>query len=198
MILRKELPYRAIGKDGDYVGETKKSRQRRLREGWFDQYAPENLGGIDIGCGIDCLNQSFMRWDAIYGDGDATYMDNVPDNSFFTVYASHILEHLEDPIEAVRNWWRILKTGGHLIVVVPHRDLYERKQTLPSLWNSDHKWLWLPEISDPPHTLSLKEVVSTATKRNDFLIRVLDEGYRDRGVDKQPLGEYSIEVIIKK
>lgn len=198
MTLRKDLSYGGVGKEGNYAGETAKAHFRRLREGWYERYAPADKPGIDIGCGIDPLNNTFHKWDAVYGDGDATYMDGVPDATYHTVYASHVLEHLQDPVEAVRNWWRILQPGGHLIICVPHRDLYENKKELPSNWNSDHKWFWLPQEFDPPHTLSLAHVVGRGTDRDTVLIRVLDEGHKSSGLDEHPGGEYSIEAIVRK
>jgi SAM-dependent methyltransferase len=197
-MLRKDRTYGGVGKDGNYAGETEKSRLRRIKEGWFHKYAPPDQPGIDIGCGIDPLNDTFSLWDGIYGDGDATFMDGIPDETFHTVYASHILEHLADPVEAVRNWWRILKPGGHLIILVPHRDLYEKRKELPSIWNSDHKWFWLPSEMEPPHTLSLAHVIGSGTGKDLIWIRVLDEGYVDNGSDTQPGGEYSIEGIVQK
>src|SRR3546814_12230808 len=41
--------------------------------------------------------------------------------------------------EGLRNWFRILKPGGHLIVTVPDEDLYEQG-IFPSAYNPDHKW----------------------------------------------------------
>ena len=55
-----------------FNGETSKAHDRRLKEGWFDKYAPPDRIGLDIGCGRDCLNKTFRRWDKIFGDGDAT------------------------------------------------------------------------------------------------------------------------------
>src|SRR5690348_8692983 len=125
--------------------ETKKAHNRRLREGWFEKYAPETHSGIDIGCQRDMIHESFRPWDLIFGDGDATHMADVADDTYHTVYASHVLEHLADPDTAVLNWYRITKPGGHLIVIVPHRDLYEKKDDLPSRWNGDHRWFFLPD-----------------------------------------------------
>lgn len=170
-------------------GETSKAFDRRIREGWFAKYAPDNQTGIDIGCQHDPLNHTFRRWDLIFGDGDATYMAGVPDETFHTVYVSHVLEHLNDPVEAVRNWWRILKPGGHLIVIVPHRDLYERKTELPSKWNHDHKRFYLPE--------DLASVIGQAIP-SIIQLRVLSDGWIDLPNDQHPVGEYSIEAIMKK
>jgi SAM-dependent methyltransferase len=183
------------------MGETAKAYPRRVREGWFEKYVQDP--GIDIGCQRDPLNHTFRRWDVIFGDGDATLMDGVPDETFATVYASHVLEHLDDPVSAIRNWWRILAPGGHLIVVVPHRDLYEGKTELPSRWNHEHKIFWIPHGSLPPHTLGLFQVLGEAigvnTARSSLVgeVRVCDEGWAMEP-GRHAVGEYSIEAILRK
>lgn len=183
------------------MAETSKARARRDREGWFDRYAPARLSGIDIGCQADFLNATFRRWDTIYGDGDATLMEGVPDGVFQTVYASHLLEHLDDPRTALRNWWRILRPTGHLIVCVPHRDLYEKRTHLPSRWNGDHKTYWLPDFAapeDPPHTRGLRQAIGEAIPDGEVVcVKVLDEGYDPNG-DGHAVGEYSIEAVVRK
>jgi SAM-dependent methyltransferase len=183
-----------------YTGETSKSRNRRLKEGWFERFAPQDRLGIDIGAQSDPLNHTFRRFDFVYGDGDATDMIGIPENTFWTVYASHVLEHLKFPQKALRRWYEILKPGGHLIVLVPHRDLYERKRFPPSNWNAEHTYFWLPDAEDPPSTKSLKKEVLTAIPNPDIVqFRVLDDGY-DHSIpaDEHPIGEFSIECIVRK
>ena len=184
-------------------GETWKARQRRLATGWFDQYAPGNKSGIDIGCQKDFLNHTFRRWDLIYGDPDATFMEGVPDEAFFTVYASHVLEHLDDPVTAVRNWYRITEKGGHLIILVPHRDMYEKKESPPSQWNHEHKWFFLPQLPGvtplPPGVLALHAVIQEAIPDPEIVsYEVLSEGYVETPPNYHACGEYSIEAIIRK
>lgn len=181
------------------LGETQKSYERRVREGWFEKYAPEDKPGIDIGCQFDPLNQTFRRWDILFGDNDATFMEGVNDNTFHTVYASHVLEHLYNPVAAIQNWFRILKPGGHLIINVPHRDLYEKNLDLPSRWNPAHKFYYLPEKSEAPCTISLKDIVTRAVPDAEVvLLRVLDEGYNGGKPEDHPEGEFSIELIVRK
>jgi len=102
--------------------------------------------GVDIGGAPDPLTlyaQFFPRmgkvriWDL--ADGDAQLMASVADDSFDFVHSSHCLEHLVDPAVGLHNWFRILKPGGHLVVIVPDEDLYEQG-VFPSTYNSDHKW----------------------------------------------------------
>jgi SAM-dependent methyltransferase len=180
------------------IGETWKARDRRERTGWFAKYAPPEAPGLDIGPDKDPLNATFRRW--LYEvDGDATFLRGVPDRTFQTVYASHVLEHINDVHTALTNWWRVLRPGGHLIVLVPHRDRYEKRTSLPSRWNPDHKWYWLPDRDEAPCTLNFRRVLDSAIP--DALVvsfGVLDEGFEDRGPDRHSFGEYSIEAVLKK
>lgn len=132
--------------------ETAKAYDRRVKLGWFDKYLVGS--GIDIGCGYDKLQSPYASylddvgrlrkfecrgWDT--QDGDAQYLRGIADESFDFVYSSHCLEHMVDPSEALRNWWRVLRHGGFLVVVVPDENLYEQG-VWPSKGNGDHKTTW--------------------------------------------------------
>lgn len=196
------------------MAETRKALARRIRDGFFTEFIPvptQEKPGIDIGCSIDPLFPECPNWrcyDKAFGDGDATFMADVPDESYASVYASHILEHLNDPQEGIRNWFRILRPGGCLVICVPHRELYEKRTELPSQWNGDHKYFWLPEGSDPESscTLGLREIIDTALFDGAAFaipytieyITVLDENFVSNGPTAHSGGEYSIEAVIRK
>jgi len=61
-------------------------------------------------------------------------LKGVADETYDFVYSSHTIEHLPDPSEDIKNWFRVLKPDGYLIIYFPHRDLYEKKQ-LPLRFN---------------------------------------------------------------
>lgn len=92
--------------------------------------------GIDIGCGpskvlphaigIDSLKDTElfgveMKPDLVCEDACKLA---IPDADLDFVFSSHLLEHIEDPGAALREWWRTLKVGGYLVLYLPHRDLY--------------------------------------------------------------------------
>jgi len=124
--------------------ELSKSIPRRLRDpNFMRRYFVGQ--GVDIGGKPDPLSLyhelfplmgNVKVWD--WEDGDAQFMASVPDNSFDFVNSSHCLEHLQNPLEGLRNWLRILKPGGYLIALVPDEDLYEQG-IWPSTNNKDHK-----------------------------------------------------------
>lgn len=154
--------------------------------------------GIDIGAGNDPLpTPDVVCWDK--PQGDATYLATVPDNSFDFVYSSHCLEHLRWPAMALKNWWRILKPGGHLIVVVPHRDLYEKRTVMPSIWNADHKYFWLIERDELPHTLGLLPLAESWLRDYEIIsLKKCDEGHTIDNPKMHSDGEYSIEMVLRK
>lgn len=185
------------------MSETVKSYQTRLAEGFFDKYI--NGKGIDLGVGrldsvygADPVHPDVEQWDK--DNGDATFMETVADNTYDYVHASHLLEHIANPYLALRNWLRILKPGGFLIILVPHRDLYEKRVNLPSQWNLDHKFFILPDTEDLPHTINLTHLLESVWGPEEAKIeyvKVRDHDFDSHGFAHSS-GEYSIEAVIKK
>jgi len=92
---------------------------------------------LDIGAGKDLVCPHAIGFDL--EDGDANLLDNYfQPESFDTVHSSHSLEHMYDPVNAITRWWKLVKKGGYLIIVVPDEDLYEQG-IWPSIFNRDHK-----------------------------------------------------------
>jgi SAM-dependent methyltransferase len=59
------------------------------------------------------------------------------------VFSSHLLEHIQDTKAALKEWWRVLKVGGRLVLYLPHKDLYPNCGTPGA--NPDHKHDFMPE-----------------------------------------------------
>jgi SAM-dependent methyltransferase len=178
------------------VKETSKAKERRKAEGFFDRYFAGQ--GIDVGYGGDLVVPNCRGWDV--EDGDAHELAGIPDASFDFVYSSHILEHLEDPARAVKNWWRVLKPGGYLILYVPERDLFERKKTLPSDISLDHKHFILLDRDDPPDTIGLIPLLKNNLDGVELVYqRICSAGY-DANVPVSFMSdaEYSIELVARK
>lgn len=149
--------------------ETTKLHDYRIKNGYSDYFRGK---GIDIGCGDDCLNPSMFGgivsvqpYDALTG-GDANTCADLRDNQFDFVYSSHCLEHMRNPYTAIRNWIRICKPGGYLIICVPHEIFYE-KCKWPSMFNGDHKTSW---------TLEWKSDLPQSIHTPEFLGEIADSG----------------------
>ncbi|MGV0949197.1 MAG: methyltransferase domain-containing protein [Azonexus sp.] len=181
-------------------GESQRARKRRLQEGFYDDWCQGR--GIDIGCGPDPLFSGIETWDRDNGQGDATHMKGVEDNIYDFVYASHLLEHLDDPWAGLRSWYRITKPGGFIVVAVPHRDLYEKKLELPSKWNPEHKKFWVMDRHKNQWTLGLVQTIHEALMGKDYTLMLARICMRNLTNAKDPTkhswGEYSIEAVVKK
>jgi ADP-heptose:LPS heptosyltransferase/predicted SAM-dependent methyltransferase len=105
---------------------------------------------LDLGCGPHKAYKHFigvdnkkdvelfgieMRPDLVIPDC-TDLQPHVEDTSCDAVFSSHLLEHIPDAARALRSWWQVIKAGGHLVLYLPHRDLYPRIGTPGA--NPDH------------------------------------------------------------
>jgi SAM-dependent methyltransferase len=177
------------------MGETDKAYSRRIESGWFDRFCTGE--GLDIGAGEFPLHCAAYHWEK--AQGDAVYMRGLAAGSFDYVYASHVLEHLSNPYLAIVNWARLVRPGGRLIISVPHRDLYERKADLPSIWNQEHCTFWLPDTNEPPCTLGLRPLVRGALPEWEVVwFEVEQTGWYYLPPEQHAPGEFSIEIVVRR
>jgi SAM-dependent methyltransferase len=65
---------------------------------------------------------------------DASDLSRIPDETYDFVMSSHVIEHIANPIRALKEWRRILKPDGAAIFVVPHRDYgFDHRRPLTTL-----------------------------------------------------------------
>ncbi len=50
--------------------------------------------------------------------------DNIPlpDESQDFVISAHVIEHFPDPIKALKEWYRLIRKGGYIFMIVPHKE----------------------------------------------------------------------------
>jgi len=50
--------------------------------------------------------------------------DDLPfkDGTLDYVLSSHVIEHFFDPIKALKEWHRVIKPGGYIFIIAPHKD----------------------------------------------------------------------------
>jgi hypothetical protein len=173
------------------------SYRRRVESGFMQRYF-SGPAILDIGYRGGDPNAEPITETAIGVELDYPGYDGktlpFPEGSQDTVLAAHVLEHILDYQPILRDWMRVLKIGGFLVVMVPHRDLYERRPDLPSRWNGDHKRLYTPaslmrEIEDalPVHSHRVRHLVDN------------DVGYNyGRAPNLPPGGGYEIELVLEK
>lgn len=166
--------------------------------------------GIDVGCGNDRIikfkdKMSKMRhvrcWDI--SDGDGELLHGVQDYSTDFVHSSHSLEHMRSWENALRNWLRVVKSGGYVIVCVPDWELYEHYMW-PSRFNSDHKWAFTLDTTKA-HSFLVnlsKDKLETMFPCKVQVLKRIEEGYDwtlGKEVDQtMNSAECAIEFVLKK
>ena len=63
---------------------------------------------------------------------DGLELGKIPDNSVPFILSCHSLEHIANPLKALKEWKRILVPDGYLLLVLPHGDAtfdHRRKKT---------------------------------------------------------------------
>lgn len=120
------MVWRAEDPQGDESGKVK------------HEIVPYTRGrGLDLGCGprkafphfigVDSCKDTELFGVPITPDirvDDCAELSLFGNASMDFVFSSHLLEHIEDHVGALREWMRVLKPGGHLVLYLPHRDLY--------------------------------------------------------------------------
>ena len=100
---------------------------------------------VDIGGGL-YPRKGYLTIDQEGGDITCDLNDGIPlpDNSVGVLNASHVLEHLKDPIKSMREIHRVLAHGGWAMIEVPSTDGRGAWQdpTHVSFWNEHSFWYY--------------------------------------------------------
>lgn len=106
--------------------------------------------GLDLGCGpnkvwphaigVDNYTETQLFGIQMKPDVmcDVTRLEPFATQTMDFVYSSHVLEHIEDYQSALKEWWRVLKVKGYLILYLPDEDEYPKVGEEGA--NADHKW----------------------------------------------------------
>ena len=123
---------------------------RRLGSMWSQPLAERDadkrgLLKVDIGGGL-FPKEGYMTIDQEGADITCDLNDGIPlpDNSVGVINASHVIEHLRDPIKTMREIHRVLAHGGWAFIEVPSTDGRGAWQdpTHVSFWNEHSFWYY--------------------------------------------------------
>jgi len=113
--------------------------------------------GIDIGCADRPINEECdtLDWNPEYNPTyccDTINLKRIPVETYDYISACHILEHIDNTIDTLKEWNRILKTGGKLGIIVPHgegvdaEDLGDSSRTHRTLFTQKTLQLFLEHV----------------------------------------------------
>ena len=180
-------------------GESRKSFDQKVETGFWRRFitGPKVLDigfrGYEEVKGVVPISPGAIGVDLNYPGYDGRTLP-FEDESQDAVYSSHCLEHIVDYAHTIRDWLRVTKFGGHIITVVPHAYIYEKRRHPPSKWNDDHKRFYTPE--------SLLAEFEEALPPNSYRVRYLEDNdsdyrYQD-DASAPPRGCYEIVLVVEK
>lgn len=175
--------------------ESSKTYECKLLNGFFTKFMSGH--GLDIGGtgynNAEPILDTATIIDLNYPNYDGINLPILTESQDY-VYSSHCLEHIINRKDTIKDWYRVTKVGGFIIIIVPHQDLYEKKDSLPSRFNGDHKVFY--------RASNLLKEIEDSLKVNSYRIRHLIEN--DIGHDYNQSEEehskwlYEIEVVLEK
>jgi SAM-dependent methyltransferase len=108
-----------------------------------------------------------FRYDENHAPGqqfihEATSLAGIASKSYDFVLASHCIEHVANPLRALREWRRVLKVYGILVLVVPHPDrTFDHRRpttTLSHLIADDKAGVGEGDLTHLPEILALHDL----------------------------------------
>lgn len=139
----RELTRKADSYDpGRYDKERVQVRDYEDTRAYLRSLHPDRGKLVEVGCGTGFLLKKFHEdgWDVLGIEPDEGLSDfvrerhgltalpttleeaNIADASVDAVVMLHVIEHVPDPIGTLREIFRILKPGGHLVLETPRYD----------------------------------------------------------------------------
>ena len=95
--------------------------------------------GLDPGAGGRTVSPDVVCHD-IAADGVSAMALPYQDGEFDYVFTCHLIEHMQDTSATIREWLRVVRSGGHVIMIVPN-TLYTKGQNTDA---TPHYHEWAP------------------------------------------------------
>ena len=183
----------------------------------FENYIKEEDTVLDFGCGggylletINCakkigfeVNDHAIERARSVGLTVTNDWDEIEDNSIDTIISNHALEHVLEPLTALKNLHNKLSPTGVMILVVPCEQLGQMEFAYKPQDNNQHVYSWCPQsLGNLVKCIDFR-VVSCDTLHHcwtdDFERCYMDENYHERCVAQaERTGTFQIKVVAKK
>lgn len=163
--------------------------------------------GVEVGCGLNKIHTGAIGINLVLSDMDFGYpfgaqikADGISlpwftDNSLDYLFSSHCLEHFHEPEKALKEWTRVIREGGYLVLILPHKNYYPNIGHPQA--NKDHKHDFLPE--------DVKKIIDEIGKYEIIRIDTLHDKLKDNKIAITEASKYghntlnfSFEIVAKK
>lgn len=170
----------------EYRPEVQKCRSRLMR------YCQGQ--GLDLGCGKEKISEWAFGIDLSKEESVADFAADLgsgltlfADEQWDYIFSSHVLEDMKHPTLVLRDWWRLLKFGGHLVLYLPQKGLYPKAGSMVEVAPGEFKPL---ANADHKQDFEAADILAMLDEFASYEILVNEI----RGEDD----EYSFELVVKK
>lgn len=141
---------------------------------------------------------------------EASDLNSIKSNTYDFLLSSHSLEHIANPLKALKDWIRVLTPGGHILLILPDRhSTFDRKRKytpfehlLQDYQNNTQE----NDLTHLPEVLSLHDLSLDPLAGKDFeaFKRRCEQNLEHRGMHhhvfsqnllKQMLEHFQVKVI---
>lgn len=172
--------------------EIKKFPESKLAHKYLD-----GLSGLEIGgsahnpFGLDTKNVDFTSNETVFKREEIEKLgetlpvdiiapgDNipVPSGSQDFVVSSHVLEHFPDPIRALKEWHRVIKKGGYIFIIAPHKErTFDRRNSRTTVLEllERHKTGIFPKAKSNHYSFWITEDIIDLVNAIDLEWKIID------------------------
>lgn len=171
---RDDHSFRYLRGEGIEIGAFHKAQ--RVREDvkvTYVDYAP-----LDVLMATYVTDAGFVQPPDVVDD--AEHLREFADGSLDFVIANHVVEHLQDPIQALSNFVRVLKAGGIIFLTLPDaRESFDgrRERTTIEHLRRDHEEG--PEVSRREHYREWAHIIEGMLDESDIERRMAEYEAQD-------------------
>lgn len=102
--------------------------------------------GLDIGCSFGRISVNAIGIDLYSSHADirmdARDLSKFPDEHFDFVFSSHLLEELENTEATLKEWFRLIKPGGYIVLYQADREYYYSLEDPRCNKSHKHHFIW--------------------------------------------------------
>ncbi|MCX7865954.1 class I SAM-dependent methyltransferase [Limisphaera sp. VF-2] len=145
----------------------------------------QQLGWSVEGVEVDPQAAAVARARGVPVRSGTLQQQHYPDRSFDAVFSAHVLEHVHDPVDLLRECARILKPDGTLVILTPNIDSLGHRQFGAAWLNLDpprHLYLFSPRtLRRAAERAGLRVVSLRTTARTAWVYGALSRAIQRTG-----------------
>lgn len=132
---------------------------------------------------------------------ESSALTDLQDGAYDFVLSSHCLEHCANPIKALREWKRVVRPGGAIIIILPHyRYTFDHRRPLTTLEHMLEDWRNGVGEDDRTHIEEMSSLLDFSRTRGtpETLLPQLADNFNSRCVHHHVFDEANSRALLEQ